>query len=106
MIGTMQRLGGALLVLWFIVGCSAPARESTTAPTSQPTSRPVVENITVDLGVEQGELKARTTGLLRPGDSPELPEELLKPLRPLIAERPPLLVTLGDVVKYEGRFPG
>src|SRR6185295_639809 len=46
-----------------------------------------------------------TAPLLRPA-SADLPEALLAPLRPILTDPIPTLVTLGDSVKFTGRFPG
>src|SRR5215217_2031181 len=87
-----------------LTGCaSAGAR---TSSTTNPTSRPVNETVTVELDQDRGPFAPRAHGLLRPGKaSAELPRELLAALGPVAqgpeAREPAVLVTLGEVVKFD-----
>lgn len=106
-----------LLAAALLAGCAAPggvkpaATPPTSKPTRPPTSRPVNETVTVDLDTDRGPFSPRAHGLLRPGKpSTQLPRDLLAALGP-VAQGPeggelPVLVTLGEAVKFDGAFPG
>jgi hypothetical protein len=102
-----------LLAAALLTGCAAGgARTSaTTKPTAKPTSRPVAETVTVELDQDRGPFAPRAHGLLRPGKaSTQLPRNLLAALGPVAQSaeggEPPVLVTLGEAVKFDGAFPG
>jgi hypothetical protein len=91
----------ALLGIVVLTGCAHPdGKNAAIAPRP-----PSPESVTIELGIDLGRLDAHTAPLLRPS-SASLPDALLAPLRPLLTDPIPTLVTLGDVVKYDGRFPG
>jgi hypothetical protein len=81
-------------------GCSHPDGKATVI-----TQPPAPETVTIDLATDLGPLEGHTVSLLRPS-SANPPDALLAPLRPLSIDRIPTLVTLGESVKFDGRFPG
>src|SRR3954453_4286655 len=89
-----------LLSAALLAGCSHPEGKATViAPP------PASETVTVDLTADLGILEPHTAPLLRP-TSANLPEALLAPLRPILTDPMPTLITLGETVKFDGRFPG
>lgn len=89
-----------LTCLAWLAGCSHPDAKTTVI-----TQPPAPENVTVELATDLGVLEAHTAPLLRP-NSANLSDALLAPLRSIITDPIPTLVTLGDTVKFDGRFPG
>jgi hypothetical protein len=89
-----------LLLTLVATGCSHP--DAKNAVITQP---PAPENITVDLSADLGLLEAHTTPLLRP-NSANPSDALLAALKPLLTDPIPTLITLGDTVKFDNRFPG
>jgi hypothetical protein len=89
-----------------LVGCSAggaPVRP-------QATTRPTDETFTADLATDAGPFTPRARGLLRLKPSVQPTREMLAPLGPLAQGEdggaPPVLITLGESVKFDGAFPG
>jgi hypothetical protein len=92
---------------------TAPSTTPSTKPSTKPattkaSTQPVHETVTVDLSSELGRFALRARGVMRPKG--EVPAELLAGLGVMAKGRdggaPPLLVTLADVVKFDGAFPG
>src|SRR4051794_37067296 len=89
-----------------LIGCStggAPVKP-------QPTTRPTDETFVVDLAADAGPFTPRARGLLRLKPSVQPTRDLLAPLGPLAqgedGGEPPVLITLGESVKFDGAFPG
>src|SRR4051812_29798475 len=82
-----------LLTITLLAGCSHPVGKTTVI-----TQPPAPETVTVDLTADLGVLEAHTAPLLRP-NSANLPETLLAPLRPILTDPMPTLLTLGETVK-------
>jgi hypothetical protein len=87
-----------LTCLLVFTGCAQPDRK----PASRP---PSPENVTIDLATDLGALEAHTAPLARPSAA-NPPRPMLDALQPLTRSPIPTLVTLGDSVKYDGKFPG
>ena len=114
--GRFYRLLVVLVVAGWLPGCSAATTRdggatATTKPATKPSTRPVNETVTVELNLEQRVFTPRAIGLLRPKPATALPAELLSALGPMGKGRdagggPPVLVTLGESVKFDGAFPG
>jgi hypothetical protein len=83
---------------------------STTAATTKVAARPVPETVVVELSADLGPFVPRARGMLRPKPSPQPRSDLLEPLGSIAearaAAQPATLVTIGDVVKFDGAFPG
>jgi hypothetical protein len=100
-IAPMLRLRSLFIILPALAaGCSHPDGKATVI-----TQPPAPETVTIDLATDLGPLEAHTVSLLRPS-SANPPDALLAPLRRLSIDRIPTLVTLGESVKFDGRFPG
>ena len=103
------------LALLSLHGCASGPQDSmgtgpaTTKSTTKAPTRPIPETITVELNSDVGPFAPRARGLLRP-KAPTLPPDLLAALGVLAHGThdgpPPILVTLGDSVKFDGAFPG
>jgi hypothetical protein len=87
-----------LLVTFGLAGCA----QSDVKPATRP---PAPENVINDLATDLGPLEAHTTPLARPSAA-NPPKPLLDALRPLTDGPIVTLVTLGDTVKFDGKFPG
>jgi hypothetical protein len=99
----MVRLPSILTILLsgvLLAGCSHPDGKTTVI-----TQPPAPETVSVDLTADLGALEPHTAALLRP-TSVNLSEALLAPLRPILTDPMPTLITLGETVKFDGRFPG
>jgi hypothetical protein len=100
------------LATTLLIGCASPSGTSAKPrPTTRPaTTRPTNETFTVDLAADAGPFTPRARGLLRLKPSVQPTREMLAPLGPLAqgedGGEPPVLVTLGESVKYDGAFPG
>ena len=92
-------------------------KPATTRAASAP-SKPVNETVLIELDAELGPFAPRARGVMRPKATPapgakapaELPRDLLAALGKLAEGResaePPTLVTIGDLVKWDGAYPG
>jgi hypothetical protein len=95
-------------------GCAATggdkAAPTTTPATTRASTKPVDETVSVELNAQQGDFAPRARGVLRPNMKATLPVEMVRALGVMAEGResaePPVLVTIGDVVKYDGAFPG
>jgi len=87
-----------LACVLLLTGCAQSDRKAGSPP-------PTPENVTIDLATDLGALEAHTAPLARPS-SANPPKQLLDALHPLTRGAIPTLVTLGDSVKYDGKFPG
>ena len=100
-IHAMLRLRFLLFTLFTLAtGCSHPDAKNVVI-----TQPPAPETITVDLSADLGILEAHTAPLLRP-NSVNPSDALLAPLKPLLTDSIPTLITLGETVKFDNRFPG
>jgi hypothetical protein len=92
-----------------LVGCASGVQLGRPSAT-QPATRPTPETITVELDVDRGPFAPRAHGYLRPSPAAQPTRELLAPLGPLAqgteGAEPAVLVTLGESVKFDGKFPG
>ena len=107
--GISRNILAAGAVLWALAaGCGGPGGSGGAGELQKPISPPVpkIENVTVDFALDEGALQHRAVGYFRPGTQPNPPAEMLATIKPLIEPIPALQVTLGDVVKYDGAFPG
>lgn len=116
---------GLLLSGCLTAATNKPTTQPSTRPTTQAATRPAVlkDSLTLDLSKPGHPFQPRVTGLLRP-KSADTPDALVTPLKPLLVRprgefRPgfelpssavhdgaPLLLTLSDVVKWDGLYPG
>jgi len=104
---------------WIGGGCApwqkdSPATTKASSTTTKASTKPVDETVTIDLNERWIDFAPRASGVLRPkapGLPPaKLPEDLLAALGKMTEGRQsaqtPVLVTLGDYVKFDGAFPG
>ena len=98
-------------------GTRPDAEASARKPVASQPAGPVHETITVELDIDRGPFAPRARGYHRPKPSVQPSAQLLAPLGPLAqtsrdaaadaaAGEPPVLVTLAESVKFDGRFPG
>jgi hypothetical protein len=113
---------GSRLTAWFcslllvgmavisVHGCASDSTSAAGPVKTKAPAKPVDETVSVDLKSELGMFAPRAHGVLRPSPATQLPGELLKDLGMLARGNDggptPMLVTVGDVVKYDGAYPG
>jgi hypothetical protein len=102
----------ATIGIFSLQGCAGPlgGPGGKGPATTRAATKPTNETVSVELNVQVDGFVPVARGVLRPLPATALPADLLAKLGPMAHGRdgggPPVLVTIGDVVKFDGAFPG